>query len=679
MLANIPFVVRLLGLSCCWFLLTSPVLAQKAEGDDSALEQWIEICKRGLPTSPTECTPDRVEATARAADAIEKWAAVLAQYRDVNDAGGMIERVERLVAAKEAVDGLLNSLLGFRKQFIEVKTGPEQREMLRNYLSCTWLMIDLSGRMRYQLTDAINYVAYKLASQPEAREQLIERLIAHKSTSGAAILSYALFDPPGPTPNNAVAATTQAKLRILKLIEVTGQRHMTYRLADFVRDPSVAPELVVATARTLREIGLPQDQRPEDVDNGDVQPAITATELHEMLSQIPADQISSEVNQEREELLAWLARRMKMGLEEDSYRLEGYDVRPGDWLLMRNPSPYNLFTDLAPGLFTHVGIAAMETGSDGKRRMVIVDLPERGTSIPAMNVELYVQRTRHYMFVRHPNREVANKMGEVAASIIGNESEFDLNFRTDRVLDLKGQPKEDKKIKTYCAGLLLTCAQETPVPRDEFFPIEEYPAPGHTSENLAKLGLSVGDDFVSPTGALFSPVLEIAGWTPPLYDPSREVEEAVFDHFAQQLKSRVLVPTQNTFQLLRLKLAEAAKDNEPLRRAIAQAANINAGTDLVTAAKAAAVVETLDEVAYGCSDGFEAARRAIMSGPMDVLEQRLEKEDLDEIKQYRARHADLYERYRQRQLTPRQLRIELVNYYAAAGRKQLDQRFFGGK
>jgi hypothetical protein len=42
---------------------------------------------------------------------------------------------------------------------------------------------------------------------------------------------------------------------------------------------------------------------------------------------------------------------------------------------MRNPSPYNLFTDLAPGLFTHVGVVAVETGSDGKRRMVVVDLP----------------------------------------------------------------------------------------------------------------------------------------------------------------------------------------------------------------------------------------------------------------------------------------------------------------
>jgi hypothetical protein len=49
---------------------------------------------------------------------------------------------------------------------------------------------------------------------------------------------------------------------------------------------------------------------------------------------------------------------------------------------MRNPSPYNLFTDLSPGLFTHVGVITAETGSDGIRRMVVVDLPERGERMP---------------------------------------------------------------------------------------------------------------------------------------------------------------------------------------------------------------------------------------------------------------------------------------------------------
>ena len=100
---------------------------------------------------------------------------------------------------------------------------------------------------------------------------------------------------------------------------------------------------------------------------------------------------------------------------------------------MRNPSPYNLFTDLSPGLFTHVGVVAAETGKDGIRRLVLVDLPERGTTMPATNVDAFVNRSLHYMFLRHPDPAVAKKMGDTAAAVIGAPTEFDLNFRTDHV------------------------------------------------------------------------------------------------------------------------------------------------------------------------------------------------------------------------------------------------------
>ena len=103
----------------------------------------------------------------------------------------------------------------------------------------------------------------------------------------------------------------------------------------------------------------------------------------------------------RGELLSWLDERRRAGLIERQYRLGAILVQPGDWLLMRNPSPYNLFTDLSPGLFTHVGVLALETGPDGKRRMVVVDLPERGTEMPATNVEIFVQRTMHFVVLRH--------------------------------------------------------------------------------------------------------------------------------------------------------------------------------------------------------------------------------------------------------------------------------------
>ena len=50
----------------------------------------------------------------------------------------------------------------------------------------------------------------------------------------------------------------------------------------------------------------------------------------------------------------------------------------------------------------------------------------------------YLERTLNYMFLRHPDPQVAAQLGQAAASCIGNPCEFDLNFRTDRVQALAG-------------------------------------------------------------------------------------------------------------------------------------------------------------------------------------------------------------------------------------------------
>ncbi len=75
--------------------------------------------------------------------------------------------------------------------------------------------------------------------------------------------------------------------------------------------------------------------------------------------------------------------------------------------------------------------------------------------MPATSVEVYLRRTLHYVFLRHDDPQAARKMGETAAAVIGNPTEFDLNFRTSRVIELKGKPLTGEKICTYCAGLLV--------------------------------------------------------------------------------------------------------------------------------------------------------------------------------------------------------------------------------
>ena len=103
--------------------------------------------------------------------------------------------------------------------------------------------------------------------------------------------------------------------------------------------------------------------------------------------------------------------------------------------------------------------------------------------------------------------------------------------------------------------------------------------------------------------------------------------------------------------------------------------------DLVSAAKAAAVVETLDEVSFGASGEFIDARRAIMEGGNLTPEQRraLTPEQRQAVEKYRTRHANLATRWDRGMISPRELRIELVKYYTDLGRRQLDERFFRGE
>jgi len=162
-----------------------------------------------------------------------------------------------------------------------------------------------------------------------------------------------------------------------------------------------------------------------------------------------------------------------------------------------------------------------------------------------------------------------------------------------------------------------------------------------------------------------------------MYSPDREVKEAIYDHFGHLMIHEELQPTQTTFQSLRTKVAGLSQSNPWLARALAKANNVSEHMDLKAAAKAAAVIETLDEIADENMNGFLAARRALFSAPPQVLqEQGVDNAEIRWIKKYQERHADLLKRSLEGEISPRDLRIELVDYYVESGKQQLRDRFF---
>ena len=646
------------------FILCLALVAIRA-GRAGADEAATVSLREALPRSASACDADRISRVASAAERLDHWAAGLVEFRQNSPATELFRRVETLATVQREIDQRVEAFFAFRTQFAGLSDDSRRRDLVRGFLTIATRLVDLSGRLRHTSVDVIDNVAVALSADLRDLANLVDRLHRHESAVGASVMAPFLVDPPRNNPEGLQPIPVTLKLAILRLIASSGAVQAMPTVAAIARAPDARPEIVIAAAETLRALGLPQDPLP-DQDSTLPKPVITAGELHAIVSRVRMGRRRDDLARRHAELLASLDLSRQKGLAEDEYRLGGQVVRPGDWLLMRNPSPYNLFSDLSPGLFTHVGVITAITPADGKRRLVVVDLPERGARILATNVDLFVQRTLNYMILRHADPRAAATMAAVAAGVVGNESQFDLNFRTERVAALKGRPLAGAKINTYCAGLLLLCAQETEYQRDTYFPLPDRCAGGRTKENLARLGVSIPDGFLSPTGPFFSSQLAIAARRPPMYSPAREIEQSVFDHFAAGLMDRRLSGSWDEYHALRIKLAESARKNPLLAKALAKAAGVNEEMDLVSAAKTAAIVETLDEAAFSASRQFSAAWEAFMRPQANPAAS-------DEVKK---RHPELWGKRQQGDITLRDLRQALIAYYTAQGQSEVDRRLF---
>lgn len=666
--AGQPTMSRVASLALCLAWLLTCLCAPA-----SASAEPVADVVQNVPNSLTEFSPAQAERLRKAATALDDWAAQQLWPSEGYKPEDVLACVRRVVEAKAQVDGALERALKLRSQFAAQAATDDRRKAICQYLQTTSHLIDLSGRLRFLLQDLLDAATDDLDPYPAQFRSLLQLLTEKRVSAAATALAYMLFDP---SPEfGAKPFPSEDRGRALNLITAARQAESVETLAAYVRHEK-NPDLVVYACEIIRYLGLPQKPRPGS-DPNLPEPPILAEELSAILKRLDASKLSPTRATRRIELQAWLAERSARGVTGETYRLGEIDVRAGDWLLMRNPSPYNLFTDLAPGLFTHVGVVAVEKGGDGIRRFVIVDLPERGPTIPATTVDAYVKRTLHYFVLRHAEPAIAAKLGQAAADLIGSEAQFDLTFRTSRVTSLRGQPLKGATVHTYCAGFLLLCAQATGLPREEFFPITESPAAGKTVKNLETLGISLGADFVSPTGAIFAPHLNLVGRCESTYDPGREIQETLYDHFASGCMRRTLKPSADVYQALRLKLAELAKTNRWVARTLAKAHNVSERTDLEAAAKAAAVVEALDALAERNLAEYADAHQAITAGPgrRGPLDRR-RSEEIQEAAAYRQRHAQLANAWDAGQLTPRELRIKLVQYYSDRGRRQVDERFF---
>jgi hypothetical protein len=369
-------------LVCPLVLWFSPVGLPAADTPLAAVLDYV-------PRTVADLTESRTQGFRQAAGELEGWAADQRGPPEASDPDRVLAIVRGVVEAKEQVDQALDGTLAWRGEFARLPADDERRECLQLYLQTTSALIDLSGRLRYLLRDLIDAAALDLDPHPDQFHQLFKLLTDKRVAIGAVAMAYMLFDPP---PESGAQPFPPAdRLQALQLIAAARQADLLPDLATYVRTEQ-QPDLVVYAADIIRYLGLPQKPRP-GTDPTVPAPVILAEDLQQILIKIDEARLTPPMVERRRTLLTWLQQRSERGVVNERYRIGNFEVRAGDWLLMRNPSPYNMFTDLAPGLFTHVGVVAVEQGPDGIRRFAGARRDDSGRErrgLLAANAALFV-------------------------------------------------------------------------------------------------------------------------------------------------------------------------------------------------------------------------------------------------------------------------------------------------
>lgn len=658
-------VIGFIALMICW--------ASAIEGKQSPgkLISATEALRAAWPKHAEGFTQPRVHEMRSQCDSLRRTAIEMVESSWRTPPEQLLLDTRSMVIARQGVERLLGHAFEQRLLF-HTQDAPKQTRWVQQYLQATTDLIALSGRIHEACSELVRIGTIRLARLPKQRVQLIRLLAESKSNCGAKALSWLLLDPPAAAKIEPLSSTSKAA--ILTLIQNTQQVNALAAVTEFLARQESSADLTLQAVQTVLAIGIPQVPSAKQSDDLP-EPELLAEDLLFVLDQFSDEQLNPTQRTGREMLRQEIIARQQATSKE--YRVGKLLLKPGDWLLIRNPSPYNLFSTLSPGLFTHIGILTTQLGEDGKPRLVVTEMRERGSKIPATNVEAYLKRTLHYVVLRHRDPKVCQLMATTAAEVIGNPAQFDLTFQIERMNSLKGQPLAGRKIDTYCAGFLWLCAQPTNLPREAFFPLPETPYNEQTVENLHRLGMNVGKELITPTGALFSPQMQLVGRCEALYSPSKQIEQAIFDAFGEAMLEQEVVPNPSWYQALRLDLAQAAEANPLLAQAMASAANVHEETDLISAAKAAAIVESLDEIAFGKSRVFRDTWDAFLAGPEASLAQRgRTQQQIAVIKNRRLKHARLWEAFQERKITLFDLREQLVNHYLKEGRQEVLQRFF---
>ncbi|MEZ6086597.1 MAG: hypothetical protein R3C05_00905 [Pirellulaceae bacterium] len=578
-----------------------------------------------------------------------------------------LSKSEQVFALNATVRQRIDQLWQLRVPIGQAAGTVQARRAAAGFLKTISAWVEFSGRLRFMTREHTQQAVKQL---PRAD---VKRLIAsaqkHQIGVVAPAIAFVLVQPP--PGNNAVPFDNPTRLQLLEVIRTTREIDASASLFQLAQWPHTPDPLRLQIMKTMRAIGMPQGSNADA--SGTAEAMLTHIEKMDASVLAPGD------IELRSELKTWLDSLVEHGVTGNTFRWGSVEIRSGDWILQRNPSPYNRFTDLSPGLFTHVGIATEVVDDAGIRRIVIVDLPETGTRIQSEAADQFVSSSLHWIVLRHRRSEAAEAMGRVAAQLIGRASEFDLTFNLDLIPQQRGILSTKAPVRTYCAGFLALCAQEAGLQQDDLFPLTESPSSERCLANLEKLGMTM-TQFISPSGPLFSSDLEIVGTRPPMYAPDNVIREAVYDRFASRMAEDEFQMHETSTQRLRQQLAEISSEYTWVRAALAKVNDVNPALDLVVAGRVATLVENLDAIADAQSQAFSDALTLVRSSGLPAnLDEESQLRMQRMLTNLRSEHPEWFAKWRAGDWSMHTLRQTLVQHYCQAGRHAVDVMFFSNE
>ena len=188
-----------------------------------------------LPRRASDCDAQRLGQLTAAAARLESQAAAWTWNQEDLSAAQLLETIERLVAARERLERCDHTVVELRSQFATLGASNEHRQTVRDYLAITSAVIDVSGRLRYLLRDAIDNATYALDPTQGDFDKLLDILQEHKVEVGADAMAFMLFDPPSESGLQPFPAAMKKK--VIRLMRSVRKPSSVVDLAQFLHSP----------------------------------------------------------------------------------------------------------------------------------------------------------------------------------------------------------------------------------------------------------------------------------------------------------------------------------------------------------------------------------------------------------------------------------------------------------